>query len=105
MSGLSDHIINITEVNAGDFMAWGDTEAEMATHGTARGAKWAAIERERILREERWREMDQLHAASPDLLDACRAMLECTGGSEHWNGETHDALLKIEAAVAKAIKS
>lgn len=40
--------------------------------------------------------------AAEDLLDACRAMLACTGGSEHWNGETHEALVKIEAAVAKA---
>lgn len=43
-----------------------------------------------------------LFAASQDLLAACRAMLECTGGSAHWQGETHTALLKIEAAVLKA---
>lgn len=40
--------------------------------------------------------------AAPDLLDACRAMLTCCGGSDNWNGETQEALKKIEAAIAKA---
>lgn len=37
-----------------------------------------------------------------ELLAACAAMLRCTGGSSDWNGETHDVLVLIEAAVAKA---
>lgn len=41
-------------------------------------------------------------AASPDLLDACRAMVECCGPSENWQGETHEALNRMEAAIAKA---
>lgn len=44
----------------------------------------------------------RLIAAGPDLLKACRAMLHCTGGSKTWKGETHDALVLIEAAIAKA---
>ncbi len=43
-----------------------------------------------------------LIAAAPDLLEACRAMLTCCGSSENWNGETHEALKLIEAAIAKA---
>lgn len=34
------------------------------------------------------------------LLDACRSMLLCHGGHEHWNGRTRDGLLKVEAALA-----
>jgi len=30
---------------------------------------------------------------------ACRLMLEVTGGSKHWNGTTHDALVAIEKAL------
>jgi hypothetical protein len=40
--------------------------------------------------------------ASEDLLAACRAMLTCCESSAHWQGETHDALVLIEAAIAKA---
>jgi hypothetical protein len=36
------------------------------------------------------------------LLEACRAMLEVCGSSAHWHGQTHDALVKIEGAVAAA---
>lgn len=34
------------------------------------------------------------------LETACEAMLACTGGSENWNGETHEALKLMEAALA-----
>lgn len=44
----------------------------------------------------------RLIAAAPDLLAACRAMVECCGSSENWNGETRHALSVIEAAIAKA---
>lgn len=44
----------------------------------------------------------RLIAAAPDLLAACRSMLNTTGGSENWNGETHESLKLIEAAIAKA---
>jgi len=40
--------------------------------------------------------------AAPQLLEACKSMLKTCGGSEYWNGETHESLLLIEAAVAKA---
>ena len=30
---------------------------------------------------------------------ACRKMLEVTGGSKVWNGETHEALKMIETAL------
>lgn len=43
-----------------------------------------------------------VHHAAPDLLAACKKMIEVTGGSQHWNGETHDALRMIEAAIQKA---
>ena len=46
---------------------------------------------------------EQLAKAAPDLLAACQAIIEATGGSEHWNGETHAALLLVEAAIEKAI--
>ena len=39
-----------------------------------------------------------------ELIDACQAMLDVTGGSKHWNGETHTALKKIEKAVSRANK-
>ncbi len=43
-------------------------------------------------------------AAAPELLEACQYMLsdEVTGGSIHWNGNTHKALAMMEHAVAKA---
>ena len=33
------------------------------------------------------------------LEDACRKMLEVTGGSKHWNGGTHEALKMMETAL------
>jgi len=46
----------------------------------------------------------RLIAAAPDLLAACRYMLseDVTGGSIHWQGNTHTALAMMERAVAKA---
>ena len=44
----------------------------------------------------------RLIAAAPELLEACKSMLKTCGGSEYWNGETHESLLLIEAAIAKA---
>lgn len=43
-----------------------------------------------------------LCAAAPELLAACESMLATCGGSQHWNGETHESLLLIEAAIARA---
>lgn len=43
-----------------------------------------------------------LISAAPDLLDACKLMLEVTGGSPFWQGHTHVALKALEAAVKKA---
>lgn len=43
-------------------------------------------------------------SVTEDLLSACERMIEITGGSENWNGETHKALKKIEAAIARAKK-
>jgi len=37
-----------------------------------------------------------------ELVDACEYMIEITGGSQEWNGETHIALKKIEKAVFRA---
>jgi hypothetical protein len=37
-----------------------------------------------------------------ELLVACQRILAVTGGSENWNGETHEALKLMEAAVTKA---
>ena len=34
-----------------------------------------------------------------ELVAACYQMLECTGGSKHWNGETEKALKSIETAL------
>ena len=34
-----------------------------------------------------------------ELEAACNAMLDCTGGSKHWSGETETALKMIEAAL------
>ncbi len=36
------------------------------------------------------------------LLEACLAAIMATGGSKFWNGETHDFLVKCEAAIVKA---
>jgi len=33
--------------------------------------------------------------------EACKFMIEITGGSKHWNGETEAALKLMESAVAK----
>ena len=44
----------------------------------------------------------RLVAAAPDLLEACLAAVAATGGSEFWNGETHEFLKLCEAAIAKA---
>jgi len=30
---------------------------------------------------------------------ACEEMLQCTGGSQYWNGATYDALRSIEIAL------
>ena len=48
--------------------------------------------------------MDMTEAESiiNELLDASNNMLEITGGSEVWDGETHIALKKIEKAVYRA---
>jgi len=43
-----------------------------------------------------------LHSAADDLAVACLSMIETTGGSAFWNGATHESLLLIEAALAKA---
>lgn len=40
-----------------------------------------------------------------DLLAACQSMMKTCGGSEFWNGETHESLKLIEAAIAKATGS
>ena len=34
-----------------------------------------------------------------ELEAACQAMIDCTGGSKNWNGETQKALEMIEAAL------
>ena len=34
-----------------------------------------------------------------ELVGACQAMLECTGGSKYWQGETEAALKQIESAL------
>jgi len=39
-----------------------------------------------------------------ELIDACEYMIDITGGSEHWQGETYIALKKIEKAVSRANK-
>jgi peptidoglycan hydrolase-like protein with peptidoglycan-binding domain len=45
-----------------------------------------------------------LHADAEESIDrlvsACRAMMECAGPSDNWNGDTHEALRLIENAVA-----
>ncbi len=51
--------------------------------------------------EERAR-YQALTKAAPLLLAACESMLETTGGSENWNGMTHDSLVLIEQAIAAA---
>ena len=33
------------------------------------------------------------------LKAACEEMLQCTGGSQYWNGATYDALRSIEIAL------
>jgi hypothetical protein len=43
----------------------------------------------------------RLIAAAPDLLAACKSMLRTCGSSADWQGETHESLLLIEAAIAK----
>ena len=42
---------------------------------------------------------EKLSAYVCELQSACIAILECTGGSANWDGETHDALKKIEHAM------
>jgi len=64
------------------------------------------------LREEvrRWQlqvcDWQDLHSDAEESIDrlvsACRAMMECAGPSDNWNGNTHDALRLIENAVAVA---
>ena len=59
------------------------------------------------MNETRWRllmTLQQKQARERDgLLVACRAMLDSTGGSQHWQGETHDALKQIESAVKASV--
>lgn len=43
-----------------------------------------------------------LIAAAPDLLAACQAAIEATGGSANWKGETEKFLKLCEAAIQKA---
>lgn len=47
-----------------------------------------------------------VHAASvlPLCVEALKKMLRCCGSSSDWNGETHEALVAIEAALAAADK-
>lgn len=49
-------------------------------------------------------ENHRIREVNADLLDACQAMIRCTGGSQHWHGETHEALKLIEAAIEMATK-
>lgn len=44
----------------------------------------------------------RLLKAAPKLLAACLSMLKTCGSSEDWQGETHESLLLIEAAVEEA---
>lgn len=46
--------------------------------------------------------MEAEHEITQELIDACENMIDITGGSKHWNGETHTALKKIEKAVFRA---
>ncbi len=39
--------------------------------------------------------LDQFNA----MKAACEEMLQCTGGSQYWNGATYDALRSIEIAL------
>ena len=55
-----------------------------------------------ITEHELRREYEILSGAAPDFLKACHTMLECTGGSDNWKGETKKALKIIEEAIAKA---
>ena len=48
------------------------------------------------------RKEELLRKAAPALLEACRGMLECTGSSDNWKGETKKALKVIEEAIARA---
>ena len=43
-----------------------------------------------------------LIAAAPDMYKACKMALTVTGGSKKWEGLTHDFLVEVEKAVAKA---
>ncbi len=38
------------------------------------------------------------------LIRACKSMLTTCGGSEHWNGETHESLKLMEQAIADVEK-
>lgn len=44
----------------------------------------------------------ELASINNDLLEACQAAIEATGGSANWKGETEKFLKLCEAAVAKA---
>lgn len=46
-----------------------------------------------------------LICAAPALLEACKAAVECTGGSQNWNGETEKFLKLCEEAIALATPS
>lgn len=48
--------------------------------------------------------IEALHEEIKVLRTACTQMIVCTGGSEYWNGETHDALLAIEDALRQRIR-
>jgi len=45
------------------------------------------------------RTMSDAEELISELERACIAMLECTGGSKHWNGKTHDALVLMEEII------
>lgn len=47
-------------------------------------------------------ERAQLLAAAPRMLRALQAVIACTGGPEHWDGETRDALRMVEDAINHA---
>lgn len=44
----------------------------------------------------------ELTTVNEKLLNACKAAIECTGGSKNWNGETEKFLKLCEEAIALA---
>ena len=43
-----------------------------------------------------------LISAAPELLAACQSILRACGSSANWEGEAHESLKLIEAAIIKA---